>query len=90
MDLVLSLVVFLMTEAARFPRLLGGHDAYEEWKPGMKRKILLVGYNGARNTGSDVRVAAIARQIRELFGFLYFSEKMCHSLCAIGCICSNV
>ena len=38
MDLVLSLVVFLMTEAARFPRLLGGHGAYEEWKPGMKRK----------------------------------------------------
>ena len=34
----------------------------------MKRKILLAGYNGARNTGSDVRVAAIAKQIRELFG----------------------
>ena len=27
-----------------------------------------MGYNGARNTGSDVRVAAIARQVKALFG----------------------
>ena len=68
MDLVLAFVVFLMAEAARFAGRPAGRGSYEEWKPGRKRKILLVGYNGARNTGSDVRVAAIAAQIRELFG----------------------
>ncbi|MBQ8052496.1 MAG: hypothetical protein IJ198_01635 [Lachnospiraceae bacterium] len=68
MDLVLAFVVFLMAEAARFAGRPAGRGDYEEWKPGRKRKILLVGYNGARNTGSDVRVAAIAAQIRELFG----------------------
>ena len=36
--------------------------------PGKPIKILLVGYNGARNTGSDVRTAAIARQLKTLFG----------------------
>ncbi len=41
---------------------------YDEWKPGELRKLLLVGYNGARNTGSDVRTAAIARQLKMLFG----------------------
>ena len=41
---------------------------YDEWTPGKPRKILLVGYNGARNTGSDVRTVAIARQLRTLFG----------------------
>lgn len=59
-----------MTGIARFSKFLAGLGIgeYEEWRPGMKRKILLAGYNGARNTGSDVRVAAIAKQIRELFG----------------------
>ena len=29
---------------------------FEIWSPGEKLKILLVGYNGKRNTGADVRV----------------------------------
>ncbi|MCM1326648.1 MAG: hypothetical protein NC094_06410 [Bacteroidales bacterium] len=33
-----------------------------------KIKILLVGYNGARNTDSDVRVTAIARRNKKLLG----------------------
>lgn len=41
---------------------------FDRWRPGQAVKILLVGYNGARNTGSDVRVAALARQIVEAFG----------------------
>ena len=45
-----------------------GAGGYDEWKAGEKLKILLVGYNGAGNTGSDVRTAAIARQVNELFG----------------------
>ena len=70
MDHLLCLFIFLMTGVARFSKLLArmGIGSYEEWKPGRKLKILLVGYNGARNTGSDVRVAAIAQQIRELLG----------------------
>jgi polysaccharide pyruvyl transferase WcaK-like protein len=38
------------------------------WKPGQPLKLLLVGYNGARNTGSDVRVEEIARQVRHVLG----------------------
>ena len=43
-----------------------GIGRYAEWKPGEKRKILLAGYNGARNTGSDARVTAIVDQLRTL------------------------
>lgn len=70
MDRILCLLIYLITAISRlskfFVRL--GIGTYEEWKPGKKLRILLVGYNGARNTGSDVRVATIAKQIRELFG----------------------
>ena len=33
-----------------------------------KLKLLFAGYNGTRNTGSDVRVEEILRQVRHLFG----------------------
>ena len=70
MDRVLCFLIFLITGFARFSKFFAklGIGRYEEWEPGRKRKILLVGYNGARNTGSDVRVVSIAQQIRELFG----------------------
>src|SRR5580698_350977 len=42
--------------------------AGEAWKPGEKLKLLFAGYNGTRNTGSDVRVEEILRQVRHLFG----------------------
>jgi len=35
---------------------------FETWKPNEKLKILLVGYNGKRNTGADVRVAEMVKQ----------------------------
>src|SRR5437773_708065 len=38
------------------------------WKPGDKLRLLLAGYNGARNTGSDVRVEEISRQFRTILG----------------------
>ena len=38
---------------------------YEEWSRGRKLKILLVGYNGARNTGADARVVELVRQLDE-------------------------
>ncbi len=36
--------------------------------PARKLKLLMVGYNGARNTGADARVVAAVKQIKELFG----------------------
>ena len=70
MDRVLCLFIYFLAEIARFSKITAklGVGSYEEWKSGGKLRILLVGYNGARNTGSDVRIAAIAQQIRELFG----------------------
>ncbi len=62
MDRVLCALIYLITA------LSGFSGKQEKWEPGKKLKVLLVGYNGARNTGSDVRVAAIARQVKALFG----------------------
>ena len=39
-----------------------------EWKPGERLKILFAGYAGARNTGGDVRVEEMIRQIRHILG----------------------
>ena len=41
---------------------------FETWKRGDKLKILLVGYNGKRNTGADVRVVEIVRQFNRVLG----------------------
>jgi polysaccharide pyruvyl transferase WcaK-like protein len=40
----------------------------KRWTPGEKLKLLFAGYNGTRNTGSDVRVQEILRQIRHVLG----------------------
>jgi polysaccharide pyruvyl transferase WcaK-like protein len=37
-------------------------------KPSGKLRLLFAGYNGTRNTGADVRVEEILRQVRHLFG----------------------
>ena len=69
MDMLLAVLIHMLVALARFTKLLSrvGIGQYDEWKPGCKLKILLVGYNGARNTGADVRVAAIARQLKQIF-----------------------
>src|SRR6202790_4793238 len=38
------------------------------WQPGEKLKLLFAGYNGTRNTGSDVRVEEMIRQVRRILG----------------------
>jgi polysaccharide pyruvyl transferase WcaK-like protein len=38
------------------------------WQPGKKLKLLFAGYNGTRNTGSDVRVEEMLRQVRRVLG----------------------
>jgi polysaccharide pyruvyl transferase WcaK-like protein len=40
----------------------------KRWTPGEKIKLLFAGYNGTRNTGSDVRVQETLRQIRHVLG----------------------
>jgi polysaccharide pyruvyl transferase WcaK-like protein len=65
MDQMLELWVSGLIEAAKFEWMLG---AGQRWRPGMKLKLLVAAYNGARNTGEDVRVEEILRQIRQVLG----------------------
>ncbi|MBQ9001063.1 MAG: hypothetical protein IJ087_04340, partial [Eggerthellaceae bacterium] len=67
MDRIVEMIVRSIGAIAGFARLIPGID-YAEHVPGEPLKILLVGYNGARNTGSDVRVASLAKQIESLAG----------------------
>ncbi len=70
MDILLNILIRCLVGLAKFTRPLAkaGIGVYDEWRPGHKLKVLLVGYNGARNTGSDSRVVAITKQLKALFG----------------------
>lgn len=71
MDTVTEFLMSLIIEASRFPKILKTLKiipSYDKWEKGKKLKILLVGYNGARNTGADVRVEAIVRQFYHILG----------------------
>jgi polysaccharide pyruvyl transferase WcaK-like protein len=65
MDIVLEAWVSGLIELNKLEWMLG---VGEPWKAGGKLKLLLAGYNGTRNTGSDIRVEGIARQIRKILG----------------------
>ena len=65
MDFVLEAWVSGMIELNKLEWMLGAGTA---WKAGSKLKLLFAGYNGTRNTGSDVRVEEIARQLRRILG----------------------
>jgi polysaccharide pyruvyl transferase WcaK-like protein len=64
-DLLLEAWVSGLIEFNKFEWMLGAGEA---WKPGTKLKLLFAGYNGTRNTGSDVRVEEILRQVRRILG----------------------
>ncbi len=73
MDRVVNLLVKFFVFISRFAPFLSklGIIKYRSFEnPGddPKLHILLAGYNGVRNTGSDVRVAEIARQLQERLG----------------------
>ena len=70
MDRLLSYIVRAVVWISRFARLLSrmGLLKYEEWQQGKPVKVLLVGYNGARNTGADARVVALTRQLEQQLG----------------------
>ena len=70
MDRILAYIVRLVVWFSAFMKPLSrlGLCRYEEWRRGERLKILLVGYNGARNTGADARVVALTQQLEEAFG----------------------
>lgn len=65
MDAVLEAWVSGLIELNKFEWMLGAGSA---WKPGERLKLLFAGYNGARNTGSDIRVEEILRQVTRILG----------------------
>jgi polysaccharide pyruvyl transferase WcaK-like protein len=65
MDFVLEAWTSAIIEETKLRWMLGGG---RKWKPGEKLKLLFATYSGARNTGSDVRVEEIARQVRHVLG----------------------
>jgi len=64
-DLMLEAWVSSSIEMARLRWMLGGGNT---WRKGEKLKLLFAGYNGTRNTGSDVRVEEMIRQVRHVLG----------------------
>lgn len=62
-DLLLAAWVSSLIEWTRVRWILG---ADHPWQPGDKLKLLFAGYNGAGNTGSDVRVEEMLRQVRHV------------------------
>jgi polysaccharide pyruvyl transferase WcaK-like protein len=64
-DLMLEAWVSSSIEMTRLRWMLGGGNT---WRKGEKLKLLFAGYNGTRNTGSDVRVEEMIRQVRHVLG----------------------
>ncbi len=65
MDFVLEAWVSTIIEQKKMQWVLGRR---QPWQPGEKLKLLFAGYNGTRNTGSDVRVEEMLRQVRRILG----------------------
>ena len=65
MDLVLEGWVSSLIELAKVEWMLG---AGKSWRPGERLSLLFAGYNGTRNTGSDVRVEEMLRQVGHILG----------------------
>jgi polysaccharide pyruvyl transferase WcaK-like protein len=64
-DFLLVAWMSALIEMRRFGWMFG---LGKRWTPGEKLKILFAGYNGTRNTGSDVRVQEMIRQVRHVLG----------------------
>ena len=64
-DFFLVAWVGLLIEITRLNWMMGGGT---RWQPGERLKLLFAGYNGTRNTGSDVRVNEMLRQVRHVLG----------------------
>ena len=64
-DFLLVAWVSALIEMRRFGWTFG---LGKPWTAGEKLKLLFAGYNGTRNTGSDVRVQEMLRQVRHVLG----------------------
>src|ERR1700730_7118474 len=64
-DFILVAWVSALIEMARLGWMFG---LGQRWKRGEKLRLLFAGYNGTRNTGSDVRVNEMLHQIRHVLG----------------------
>src|SRR2546430_6598302 len=64
-DFLLVAWVSALIEISRFRWMFG---LGERWTAGEKLKLLFAGYNGTRNTGSDVRVQEMLRQAQHVLG----------------------
>lgn len=65
MDLGLELWVSSLIELSKLRWMLGSGEA---WTPGKPLRLLFAGYNGNRNTGADVRVQEMIRQVQKILG----------------------
>ena len=65
MDLALEAWVAGLIELSKYKHMLGAgrHRQLDE-----KLRLLFTGYNGTRNTGSDIRVEEMLRQIKQIIG----------------------
>jgi len=66
-DAALEAAMWSSIEAARLRHAMDP-EAEDSWRAGDPLKLLLVGYLGTRNTGADVRVAEMIRQLRTIVG----------------------
>src|SRR5712691_4044269 len=64
-DFLLVAWMSVLIELTRVQWMLG---LGRSWMPGEKLRLLFAGYNGTRNTGSDVRVQEMLRQVRHVLG----------------------
>ena len=64
-DFLLVAWVSALIEIRRFGWMFG---LGKRWSPGERLKLLFAGYNGTRNTGSDLRVQEMLRQVRHVLG----------------------
>jgi polysaccharide pyruvyl transferase WcaK-like protein len=64
-DFLLVAWVSALIEMRRFGWMFG---LGKRWTRGEKLRLLFAGYNGTRNTGSDVRVQEMLRQVRHVLG----------------------
>lgn len=64
-DFLLVAWVSALIEITRFGWMLGRG---RRWARGEKLRLLFAGYNGTRNTGADVRVQEMLRQVRHVLG----------------------
>ncbi|MCB9594588.1 MAG: polysaccharide pyruvyl transferase family protein [Sandaracinaceae bacterium] len=75
-DRALQLGMSGLIEAARARH---ESDPAPRWRPGEPLKLLLAGYVGTRNTGADVRVEEMIRQLRHVFGDDHLELSVCTS-----------